>query len=353
LISRHIFTFLVYFLAMALIQDLRWCLTTPPLLRSLGAESLKVGVRLEQLPLRQPAELIPPDSIHCDSIHCDSIHCDSIHCDETSVYSNQLAAFLAHKAPTRRIGHYFEYLWEFIAQQCLQETVVCTNQQIRDHARTLGALDLLTIKDRTLIHRELAVKFYLADGDGAHLCNWIGPHGLDRLDLKLQHFLSHQIPLLHAPLCQVNVSQRLLEGRLPELQNLQQESRIVLQGYLFYHWQTGPPPHLPAEINPAHPHGLWCRHSEFSQFLSAFDSHRDSRWLNLPRLQWLSPVTISAENAGPLSSEAILALLSRHFGIPAQSSVLLAKMVINRQWHESMRVFVVADEWPTPDHQAE
>ncbi len=90
-------------------------------------------------------------------------------------------------ASTRRLGRYYERLWQFAVQHAPGET--------------LGELDLL-LRDREGVHHvELAIKLYLGpqDGDGARPEHWLGPGSNDRLDRKLTHLSQHQLPMSARP----------------------------------------------------------------------------------------------------------------------------------------------------------
>jgi hypothetical protein len=143
-------------------------------------------------------------------------------------------------------------------------------------------LDFL-VKDRIsqqVSHIELAVKLFLCEElhdeseDAAH---WIGPEGVDRLDLKLQKLREHQIPLLHS-----EESQSLLKSRwglAPETI----QSFVLIKGYGFVSrtdWKKRSKSHWLAAKNII---GTWKRVSEPS------DSSQDAlpELPALPKNQWL------------------------------------------------------------------
>ena len=71
-----------------------------------------------------------------------------------------LEAWLARRS-VRRLGLYYEQLWQFVLAQTPDIQLLATNLPIRDGGQTLGELDLL-FRDREGVHHlELAVKFYL------------------------------------------------------------------------------------------------------------------------------------------------------------------------------------------------
>jgi hypothetical protein len=89
--------------------------------------------------------------------------------------SQPLVDWLA-QAPTRRLGLYYERLWQFALHQAPGIELLAANLPIRKGGHTLGELDMV-IRDRDGVHHlELAIKLYLgpvaADGHDAFQC-WV------------------------------------------------------------------------------------------------------------------------------------------------------------------------------------
>src|SRR5690606_5646045 len=162
-------------------------------------------------------------------------------------------ALLTAPAP-RRLGLYFEALYECLLRDLLGWTVLARNLPIRQGRETLGELDLVARNPVTgnVEHHEIAVKFYL----GYHHANgealWYGPNARDRLDLKTAHLLEKQS------------QRRQLAATIATLQAhgipQPQLSRIFMPGYLFYpsriNVRAATMP-VPATLPANHERGRW------------------------------------------------------------------------------------------------
>ena len=105
------------------------------------------------------------------------------------------------QARTRRLGLYYERLWQFAVQHAPGIELIAANLPIRRQGHTLGELDML-LRDRDGVHHlELAIKLYLGpqSGDGRDPAQWLGPGCHDRLDRKLAHLAEHQLPISARP----------------------------------------------------------------------------------------------------------------------------------------------------------
>lgn len=140
------------------------------------------------------------------------------------------------QARTRRLGLYYERLWQYAVRHAPGIELIAANMPIRREGHTLGELDML-LRDRDGVHHlELAIKLYLGpqDGDGHDTAQWLGPGCHDRLDRKLAHLAQHQLPISARP-----------ESRevLAALDIQQFSAHLWLGGYLLYPWpgQAEPP----------------------------------------------------------------------------------------------------------------
>ena len=148
------------------------------------------------------------------------------------------------QARTRRLGLYYERLWQFAVQHAPGIELIAANMPIRREGHTLGELDML-LRDRDGVHHlELAIKLYLGpqNGDGHDTAQWLGPGCHDRLDRKLAHLSQHQLPISARP-----------ESRevLAALDIRQFSAHLWLGGYLLYPW-----PGQAASPSGAHPTAL-------------------------------------------------------------------------------------------------
>src|SRR5690606_33316260 len=84
-------------------------------------------------------------------------------------------------------------------------------------------------------------KFYLFAGTEGHLHEFIGPSCHDRLDFKLAHFATQQLPLTQKPQTHAALQQLGITHI--------SRSDDFLTGYLFFPWEMF--------INPDHPALVW------------------------------------------------------------------------------------------------
>ncbi|KAB5627189.1 DUF1853 family protein [Pseudomonas putida] len=233
---------------------------------------------------------------------------------------------------SRRLGLYYESLWQFALQQAPGVELLASNLAIRQGGQTLGELDIL-LRDRTGDHHlELAIKLYLGpdQADAHDPAQWLGPGCHDRLGSKLAHLVAHQLP----------ISARA-ESRevLNQLQVGDVQSHLWLGGYLFHPW----PGQLasPFGANPAHLRGRWLHRREWAQYASA---HPTALWQPLQRHAWLAPARVEAgDRWGAAGFAAWLWRLEE--GAAAQ---LLVRLEEDGEgaWQEAERVFLVSDSWP-------
>jgi hypothetical protein len=289
------------------VRDLAWALCAPPLL----GETTKT----QRHPLQASCWSHQPQRL-ADWLALQDRDPSAIH------------TWLAAK-PVRRLGLYYERLWQFALHAAPDVEVIAANLPIRQGGQTLGELDLLLRDDEGEHHLELAVKFYLGT-QGSDAADWLGPGSHDRLDLKLGHLAHHQLPLS---------SRREARGTLNELQLAEPRSAFWLGGYLFYPWPDACPPPRGATLE--HCRGSWLRQRDWADF-AATQAH--ARWQPLPRLAWLAPARVSADGIWPAATfQQWLSTLS-----PAANAQLLVRLEADDagDWREIERVFLVNDQWP-------
>lgn len=291
------------------VRDLAWALLSPPLLAQVSwpqRHPLKAS-RWGQQPAALADWLLALDA-----------------------HSQALTQWLSQSS-VRRLGLYYERLWQFALHAAPDIEVLVANLPIRQQGHTLGELDMLLRDDEGVHHLELAIKLYLGQPtcSGTDLAHWLGPGSHDRLDIKLAHMGQHQLPLS---------SSTQAQQRLAELDIHQPQAAMWLAGYLFYPWQQAYA--APRRSNLIHLRGRWLHRADWGDFAA----HNPGCWQPLPRHAWLAPARLEVQQlwAGERLTQWLAAL-------PDDANAQLLVRVLEgpqHAWLEAERVFLVNDRWP-------
>lgn len=233
---------------------------------------------------------------------------------------------------SRRLGLYYEALWQFALLQAPGIELLAANLPIREGRHTVGELDIL-LRDREGDHHlELAIKLYLGppDADGTDPAQWLGPGCHDRLGSKLAHLAGHQLTISRQPQSHF---------ALAALGIVEVEPHLWLGGYLFYPWPGHAQP--PAGAHPMHLRGRWLHRRDWASYSAQAPA---GRWQPLPRQAWLAPARVEA--AASWAAQRFAAWLQVLDAVsPAQLLVRLEQGE-DGDWQEAERLFLVADPWP-------
>lgn len=231
-----------------------------------------------------------------------------------------VAAQLAMRGAAR-LGTYFEALHGVLLHAQPEIGVLALNHVIGNGGLTIGELDCLyRAGDGAVVHREVAVKYYLAQVDSAQPEQWVGPRKVDRLDMKLDRMAQHQVKLPR------NAQARDLWPRnLP----YPDRSEVLLCGALFKHPRFAA---WPTMMDPEADTGFWCSgHDLLSQ------THAKEPWCVLHKPWWLSV------SHGQLAPSLSLHELVEQ--VQAQSAPLLATPASADSPLYGQRGFIVPNDW--------
>lgn len=250
--------------------------------------------------------------------------------------STPLLEHLAKRRSKTRLGIYFESLIEYWLRYLIAGIHdVRTEVQVHENKETIGAYDFLFYdeRDARLKHWEVAIKYYLyvpSDGtsesrvpavEGVRksrasadlICDrerFYGPQTLDRLHLKLEKMLHHQIPL----------------GRRVEA-----ASEMLIKGILFYPFDRYADYVAPPEVAERHERGAWLHIGDFAN-----RDWKHYEFFELERLDWM--------NAAKPSAPRTVDELKRAFERSDESVHLMMKERASSG--RGLRLFLVKENWP-------
>lgn len=219
-------------------------------------------------------------------------------------------------ASHQRLGVYFEDLVAYYLSQRPGARIsnlrrnLALRQPIPGNkgVETVGELDFLFEQGGRIQHLEVAVKFYLGVGKAENR-RWLGPNSKDRLDIKWQRMVSHQLPL----------AQHFGHQEL--------DSHYWLKGILFEPWRCRTTGQTTRQFD-------WLHLRDAQEYLR----RHEGPWQWLTKRRWLS--AYHADQGG-IEPQQLLDQLKQHFA-QATYGIMLA----NSSTDVQHRCFVVADHWP-------
>jgi len=242
---------------------------------------------------------------------------------------------LINEASVTKLGYYFEALigtWLEMDQDFNLEN---KNLVISEDKITIGEIDFLLyqIALKTHFHWESAIKFYLYDPTCQQ---YIGPGGVDRLDLKVNKLFNHQLKLTE--------HKAFINHLDDKKKDIEYTPQCLLKGKLFYR-----PENLestldnPMHLNPNHLKGLWLYHKEIESYFAS----ASGRWVILPSLYWLSEANVLWHELDPFETSSIIDRIKKYFKVEKKPLFLAYfENPHNNGWHLVQQTFIVHDDWP-------
>lgn len=272
----------------------------------------------------------------------------------------------------RRLGLYCEALFELITTEGYAAGVTSyrllkKNIQIfKQHSKvTLGELDFL-VEDinNNVIHIEMANKFYLlSDSDPKILSDrplslipkstrCIGPNRADRLDLKVERLLNHQMAIIHTDEAKVRLDQLNIN-----YEKLNHPSQLLLKGQIFSYFSH----QLASPSNTYHlTDARWCHLNCALAAMTRCEKRfgqrgMKCRWVVLEKMQWLSSLHLEPGDINnTFSKEELEERLIESENFRFQPPILCELYIFDgKSAAPQQRLMVVKDTWPnfeSPSH---
>lgn len=285
------------------IEDLRWILSSPPLLSS-----------------QEGHDVVDTQAVF-----------RTIGTDDISPFQAWVLELEARRRI--RLGLYFEDLILYAIEHLSDYELLAHDVQVFRGAQTLGAFDfILRAPDGEIEHWEAAVKFFLQSEPSPDWRVWVGPNGRDSLHRKMTKMLGRQIHLSDRP-----EAQQLLEELkigVPVRKKILSKG-ILFQPYLNPDWPIAHAAHSEQSK------GFWIRVMDFRRYLEAEGALSD--WKLRMRPDWMAcAFETSTENL--YSSRQLKSLLHGH----TRALMLSEIRPCQGFFQELRRWFVVAETWPEP-----
>lgn len=229
-----------------------------------------------------------------------------------------------------RLGRYAERLMSFYFRR--EGSLLAHGMQLRGrNQETIGEFDFLLRRGESILHLELATKFYLLNANDAPTGHpypmdyFIGPNLADTLGLKMRKIIEKQLMLGQHPAARAELPYSI------------DVSQALVKGWLFYPDGECADP-TESGLSKEHCKGFWCT-------TSALAERSERHYLILPRLRWLAPAKVGFDQV--MEKERLVSHLIDVFR-QDRMPVLVAIVAKNKDFAvEIERGFIVPDDWQT------
>ncbi|MFL0809550.1 MAG: DUF1853 family protein [Agarilytica sp.] len=249
----------------------------------------------------------------------------------------------------RRLGIYCETLLEFFFTQAPWRKDegpidVIRNFRVQGKTQTIGECDfVLPYLSGIAEHIELAVKFFLQHPYAERAWNaWRGPNAIDRLDIKLNRMIDHQLPLPQRDEARELFTEFSDQYKITSAL----QTHHLIKGMLFSHTQDESSGFRgPKNSNEHLLHGEWMRISEFLDY----EHNNLGECILCDKMDWLTGPENMEESLGlDEVTEKMRDVYSRAYENKLSPPGLMLIMFDDASpRHDNLkRVMIVPDHWP-------
>ena len=257
---------------------------------------------------------------------------------------SQLVEHIKNTPRHNRLGLYYEALLSFWFENNAPWELLAHELPVYDGKRTLGAFDFLLGTEQGVVHVEVAIKYYLGvDGGlvggvdagldtGADWFDWIGPRQKDSLGRKLNKMLDKQLLLSEHPCGQ----EALAKAGIPK----PVDKKLWFKG-IYFRPHDSDPQCKPDQATTAA--GIWIPISKLHDFQATTPQ---ALWLPRIKPDWLAQLFFTTPPEHTVSGAQLTARAQAQW--PASDPQPLMWSRLEKEgdfWLESLRVFVVPDDW--------
>jgi hypothetical protein len=240
--------------------------------------------------------------------------------------SSVLSTWLEEHNPVL-IGKRFEALVGFWLTNSPHFNLISSNLTLQENGKTTGEIDFITEELDTgrILRMEVACKYYLGSHKSSEWKNWIGPNGIDNLELKLK-----KIP-------------RQLSTKTVEISNSEVKLTPAwfLKGYFFHHYSILGKHRDTKWSDPHYNAGWFLRTNELNVISNEF-----AQWLILPREFWMSPYSGEPGEFEIFDGSEMKKQVMRLIQLHQKAQMVVQVQVSDNRVTEMSRGFVVKPSWP-------